>query len=333
MAKKIMNSDIYNLSGLVNDIKHEFIPEETEETLAVGTYGYFGAIESKRLQSQVIMTGELCNESFPSRARLERNVITHAIMNNIENINALPAKMDVILGVRQKDIIDLMEDDTFILDRECPIYIEDFEFHLEYDIIIKRITIAGNEQVYTAQYNMTRENPSSDIINPYISAPSVIMIDNETYIFINVIIAQVEHATEYKKTTTSNVIDNKTINFEFQNQLAYFEVHVKESDEDKYLTPIFEGSGIPDGVIYYCWYQYIDTNLIRVRFDRNSFMPGLNSEIETDTKTVVFESAVFYGGAVRKTAKKVGLRTESSSRFEKGLSSENALRAVNRAVF
>ena len=115
MAKKIMNSDIYNLSGLVNDIKHEFIPEETEETLAVGTYGYFGAIESKRLQSQVIMTGELCNESFPSRARLERNVITHAIMNNIENINALPAKMDVILGVRQKDIIDLMEDDTFTL--------------------------------------------------------------------------------------------------------------------------------------------------------------------------------------------------------------------------
>ena len=61
-------------------------------------------------------------------------------------------------------------------------------------------------------------------------------------------------------------------------------------------------------------------------------MGGLNSEIESDTKTVVFESAVFYGGSVRKTAKKVGLRTESSSRYEKGLSSENAIRAINRAV-
>ena len=61
-------------------------------------------------------------------------------------------------------------------------------------------------------------------------------------------------------------------------------------------------------------------------------MGGLNSEIEKDTETVVFESAVFYGGSVRKTSKKVGLRTESSSRFEKGLSSENALRAINRAV-
>ena len=61
-------------------------------------------------------------------------------------------------------------------------------------------------------------------------------------------------------------------------------------------------------------------------------MGGLNSEIERNTQTVVFESAVFNGGNVRKTAKQLGLRTESSSRFEKGLSPENALRAVNRAV-
>lgn len=61
-------------------------------------------------------------------------------------------------------------------------------------------------------------------------------------------------------------------------------------------------------------------------------MGGLNSEIKDNTKTIVFESAVFNGGSVRKTAKKIGLRTESSARFEKGLSPENALRAVNRAI-
>lgn len=61
-------------------------------------------------------------------------------------------------------------------------------------------------------------------------------------------------------------------------------------------------------------------------------MGGQNSEIESDTSTVVFESAVFYGGNIRKTAKAVGLRTEASARYEKGLSPENAIRAVNRAV-
>lgn len=61
-------------------------------------------------------------------------------------------------------------------------------------------------------------------------------------------------------------------------------------------------------------------------------MGGENSEIEETTKTVVFESAVFNGASVRLTAKGVGLRTEASSRYEKGLSSENAMRAINRAV-
>lgn len=285
MAKKIVNADIYNITKLIDDLKAEFIPEENEETLAAGSFGYIGAIEAKRLQTQVRMTGELCNESFTSRARLERNVITHAITNNIENINAVPAKMDVIIGIRQVDIIDLMSNDTFILDRECPIYIGDYEFHFEYDIIIRRIPLSGNEKSYTAQYDITRENPSSDIVNPYITAPAVTVVGNETYIFINAIISQVEHMTTFKKVTTSNVIDNKTINFEFQNQLSYFEVHVKESDDDKYLTPVFEGAGVPEGTTYYCWYQYINTDMIRVRFDRNSYMPGLNAEIEVNVKT------------------------------------------------
>lgn len=61
-------------------------------------------------------------------------------------------------------------------------------------------------------------------------------------------------------------------------------------------------------------------------------MGGENSEIEADTNTVVFESAVFYGGSVRKTAKAVGLRTEASSRYEKGLFPENTFRAINRAI-
>ncbi|MDR0978413.1 MAG: phenylalanine--tRNA ligase subunit beta [Lachnospiraceae bacterium] len=61
-------------------------------------------------------------------------------------------------------------------------------------------------------------------------------------------------------------------------------------------------------------------------------MGGENSEIEKDTNIIVFESAVFNGGSVRITAKNLGLRTESSSRYEKGLSQENALRAINRAV-
>ncbi len=60
-------------------------------------------------------------------------------------------------------------------------------------------------------------------------------------------------------------------------------------------------------------------------------MGGANSEISDDTTTVVFESACFLGTSVRVTAKKNGMRTESSARFEKGLDPENCFGGLERA--
>lgn len=60
-------------------------------------------------------------------------------------------------------------------------------------------------------------------------------------------------------------------------------------------------------------------------------MGGEHSEIEADTVTVAFESACFMGSSVRTTAKKVGLRTEASGRYEKGLDPATCALAVERA--
>lgn len=60
-------------------------------------------------------------------------------------------------------------------------------------------------------------------------------------------------------------------------------------------------------------------------------MGGENSEITDSTVTVVFESANFARESIRKTSKAVGLRTESSAKFEKGLPAVNTLPAVDRA--
>ena len=60
-------------------------------------------------------------------------------------------------------------------------------------------------------------------------------------------------------------------------------------------------------------------------------MGGANSEIKDGTTTVVFESACFLGTSVRVTAKKNGMRTESSARYEKGLDPENCFAGLERA--
>lgn len=60
-------------------------------------------------------------------------------------------------------------------------------------------------------------------------------------------------------------------------------------------------------------------------------MGGLNSEIVEDTVDVVFESATFDGTCIRKGALSLGMRTEASAKFEKGLDPMNTLPAVERA--
>ena len=60
-------------------------------------------------------------------------------------------------------------------------------------------------------------------------------------------------------------------------------------------------------------------------------MGGEYSGIMDDTETVVFEAACFDGPTVRRDAKKLGMRTDASSRFEKGLDPRNCMPAILRA--
>ncbi|MGE5380254.1 MAG: phenylalanine--tRNA ligase subunit beta [Methylocystaceae bacterium] len=61
-------------------------------------------------------------------------------------------------------------------------------------------------------------------------------------------------------------------------------------------------------------------------------MGGENSEISDTTAVVLLESANFHYATTRRTAAKFALRTEASARFEKGLSPESVLPAINRAA-
>lgn len=62
-------------------------------------------------------------------------------------------------------------------------------------------------------------------------------------------------------------------------------------------------------------------------------MGGFDSEIENDTREVAIECANFNPVSIRKSSKLLGLRTEASSRFEKGLDMELASFALNRACY
>lgn len=61
-------------------------------------------------------------------------------------------------------------------------------------------------------------------------------------------------------------------------------------------------------------------------------MGGLATEVTDNTKTIILEAAVFDGISIRRTAKTLGLRTEASHRFEKGVDINAVVRSIDRAA-
>lgn len=275
-----LNNDIYDLTSTVTDLESRYIDEESSETLALGTYGYLADIFAMLLQDSSITTGELGNELFPSRAKFEKNVIDHAIVQNIEDINAVPASISAVIGIFESDFEKYMARDKFILDKEISFGVGGEEFHLPYDIIISRSYVTNNDFVYTARYDMSRKNNLSDIINPYLNTPFVQLYDGQPMIYFYINLLQVSHSIYHTKVLTNNLIENKTFQFSFSGQLADFVVHVTDGDDEKYLTPVFDGAPLNESLEDFCYYKYLDSSHIKVRFDSISYVPRVNASIE-----------------------------------------------------
>lgn len=284
--ESILNTDIYDIVSSVQDIEERYIDEEDPETLAVGIFGYMADIHSTILQNSAITAGELGNELFPQRAKFERNVINHAIYQCIEDINAIPAQISAILGIFENDLDTYMVSDKFVIDKEITFYIDEFPFHLPYDVILKRTVLPNNAVGYSAQYDMSRKNPLSQIVNPYIVAPFRQKYGNKDVIYVYVNLMQVAHTTVTKNTITNNAVENKTIVFGFTDQLADFYVKATEGDKTIYLTPVFEGMGLEQNLnTDFCYYSYADESHIKIRFDSLSYIPKINAKIEIVVKT------------------------------------------------
>ena len=285
----LVNTDIYNITQAISDLRKKYIQNETEDTLALGMYGYIGDLEAKKIQTAIMMVGELSNEMFPSRAKLDKNIITHAIMQNITDINATPSYMTVVLCLLKSDLDKYMVNNKFVLDKDCPIIIgadsSNFEFHLDYDIVMTCSDPTSSNPTYSAVYDMSENNRISKLDNPYLNQPYTILLNNTTCVALQCTIRQVEFVEEYTQLVTSNIIDNKTTTFIFSNQLTDFEVIVTEGGKSYNLVPVFEGSGIDSDIDLYCNYIFINDNTVRIKFERTSYMPGLNAEIKILIKT------------------------------------------------
>lgn len=298
-SSKNMTPDIYDLANYVTQVKKDFNEGVSEDTLMISMYGMIGELFSKTMQNSVVMASEFANESIPTKAKFEKNIIAHALGLNINTLNATPARMEVFLTFIEDEIINTIGGGSgeFVFDCDNKIYFGDYEFHPDYDIIIKRIKLSNGSYTYTAMYDMNSDgvypNPISDITNPYLTPPVVVKVNGTRYLFTSCLLRQVEKTDIYRKVLSDNVISSKTVNFEFDSQLAAFTVDVSNVSGDTHLIPIYEGLTSSNDKYPYIWYTYLDTNNIRIKFDQASFSPRVNSDVTIRLITTQGESGNF----------------------------------------
>ena len=280
----ILSSDIYEISEFVDKIQQNNSDLE-DTTLALGIFGYLNDMFTISMQNTVRMTSEYSNEAIATRAKYPKNIITHALNLGIEDINATPATIKTMILIPEADLIQKMRNDKFTLYSDCKIYLGDYEFHFDYDIIIKRNILANQSVVYTATYDTSIKNELSDITNPYLPPIGIIKYYGGRMLAIAVQLRQVEYRTVVRKIITDNPLENKVMNFTFENQLASFNLDVYETEDDVvHLTPVYEGLYDETPGVLYCNYSYLDSDNIRVKFDRDSYEPMLNCEVHINIR-------------------------------------------------
>lgn len=316
----ILSTDIYEVSQFLDQIRADNIPDLDETSSMIGIFGYMNEMFSQTLQNTLIVTAETSNEAIPTRAKFTKNVINHAMNLNITDIYAKPAVMTLMIYLPleyiERNFIELNEVSgraKFILDKKIPFNIDDYEYHLDYDVIITRIKNPQGNYIYTAMYDLFEEgtttiyqaNPISNITNPYITTIIQTKLDNRNYIAFSARLHQISMSETLKTILTNNSIENKTITFSFDNQLAAFDIDVIENGTTTHLTPVYSGlldNTIEDG--HWCYYEFLDEYTIRIIFSKDSYVPGLNAEVVVNIKQCQGSMGNFtYTEAVRTSLK------------------------------
>lgn len=260
------------------------------------------------------------------------------------------------LGVTKNDFPDAVEDGIFILNDSLPLG-QDIRTALGLDDVTVEFEITSNRPDCLSVIGLAREASATFNIPMKDRAPQVKGSGGEVNKELSVTVQNTEICKRYMAKKIKNVkigpspdwmrarlrasgvrpINNMVditnyVMLEYGQPMHAFDsryiggnkIVVRNAKKGETITTL-------DGQVH-----TLSPEMLMIADEKNPIavagvMGGEYSGIMMDTVEVIFESACFDGPSVRLAAKKLGLRTESSARFEKGLDPNNALPALLRA--
>lgn len=291
-------SDQYPLMEYwINNIAPKYFNMENNMNLRVGQFGYLNEIMAHTIMDNINVQRVESKEVFPNKAELASSILAYASLSKIEDINATPATMGISLGIMEKQLIESMTYTNgigeYVIDSELVIDVEGIEFSLDYDIKITMQTING-DNIYNCMYVIDNTNPISTVSNPYINIARIYS-DDAWYLFMFINVRQFTRTTTNMRITSDDIIDILSIPFQFEGDLADFNIWYKApGTNDLILLDKFLSDSPPIDTPF-CYYTYNQSNEIEINFSAKSsyFRPKFNSELIAEIFTTQGSDGVF----------------------------------------
>ena len=283
---------------MLEQIAPKYFDDIDINDINVGLFGYINEILADTTNDVYFMMASLYKESFPHLAELPESIYNHALIYQLSNIFASPAKVNFTILIPEESILNngtvTSSYQYFDIDSNMNFNIGNLPFMMDYDVrIISKNTTNG--WLHSAQYIMDHENTISELKNPYIRTNIYLGDNGRRYIMLAVLLHQVS-----KKVITDTILSNEDLNlvtmkYSFNNTLANFEVYYKEPGNLSYIQLKKKLVNTNPEDEPFCFYKLADEGLLQIEFsgDDRYFQPSYNSEIIVEIFTTLGSAGNF----------------------------------------
>lgn len=277
-------SSIYTIKDFYQQkILPLYFDKDKLELSSVGSLGMFLDITGSTTEDMINIMGRYINEIMPGQSELPDFIYANAANFGISNILATPAKMSMLLLVKEKDVINYstpVEDHTeFVLDSDMSILVDGLYYSLPYNVKIRSNLYKG-EYNHMSFYDITYNNDVANEPIPFIKTMKT-MINGDVWLVLRVNVYQYERKKYPEPINTNSKLNIPYIDLNYENQLCNFEA---------FYTPV--GSTTPIQLVKkmdtatptttpFIYYKLTGDKSIRFSFanDDRYFVPDYNSSV------------------------------------------------------
>lgn len=277
-------TNIYSIKDYaINEVAPKFFDMEDINLLNVGLVGYSTELMANMTEDTFNSISTYIREIFPNLAQIPETLYNHAAMLQIDDLFATPAEMAMVIFVNEEDIIryGVTNNNRFVftLDSDLIVDIEGKQFMLDYDILVSAKQYA-TDYIFTASYDFSFQNTLSTTNIPYIKTKRI-KLNGSNYLGLLVKVHQVNKFEQVEQIYNNDRINLPKMSFQFNDQLAGFEVFYKAPESTEYIQLTKKIFGSPPLRDPFCFYRFKSDDIVEISFTLrdNYFQPKFNSEL------------------------------------------------------